>query len=165
MQCSWVRDGGRERPCDSACARMSPPYQRTRCCHEKRPVGIRAHASARAVQRSRFGVIGMGSIGSAVARKAAGLGFEVVCWSRSLLAGSRSRGGHRVVELDELAQDLRRHKSPHRINGRDEVSCGRAAYISYASRDRDREYVAWCRRRHCRARQGLLRRGGCGERE
>ena len=34
-----------------------------------------------------FGVIGMGSIGSAVARKAAGLGFEVVCWSRSLPAG------------------------------------------------------------------------------
>lgn len=41
-----------------------------------------------------FGVIGMGSIGSAVARKAAGLGFEVVCWSRSLPAGSRSRGGY-----------------------------------------------------------------------
>lgn len=51
-----------------------------------------------------FGVIGMGSIGSAVARKAAGLGFEVVCWSRSLPAGSRSRGGYRVVELDELAR-------------------------------------------------------------
>lgn len=41
----------------------------------------------------RFGVIGMGAIGRAVARKAAGLGFEVACWSRSLepLAQRRER--------------------------------------------------------------------------
>lgn len=32
----------------------------------------------------RFGVVGMGAIGRAVARKAAGLGFQVACWSRSL---------------------------------------------------------------------------------
>lgn len=51
-----------------------------------------------------FGVIGMGAIGSAVARKAKGMGFNVVCWSRSLAPGAFTREGFRVVELDELAQ-------------------------------------------------------------
>lgn len=50
----------------------------------------------------RFGVVGMGAIGSAAARKAAGLGFETVCWSRSLRGEARSPEGCRVVSLEEL---------------------------------------------------------------
>lgn len=51
---------------------------------------------------STFGVIGMGAIGQAVARKAAGLGFDVICWSRSLEGKSEAPGGYRVVSLHEL---------------------------------------------------------------
>ena len=49
-----------------------------------------------------FGVVGMGAIGRACARKAAGLGFHVVCWSRSLVPGRRTPEGYDVLELDEL---------------------------------------------------------------
>ena len=49
-----------------------------------------------------FGVIGMGAIGRAVARKAAGLGFDVVCWSRSLSPGTATPEGARALTLDEL---------------------------------------------------------------
>ena len=49
-----------------------------------------------------FGVVGMGDIGRATARKAAGLGFRVVCWSRSLPAGRRTPEGYDVLGLDEL---------------------------------------------------------------
>ncbi len=49
-----------------------------------------------------FGVIGMGDIGRAVAKKAKGLGFEVVCWSRRLTPGSSTPDGFAVLELDEL---------------------------------------------------------------
>lgn len=50
----------------------------------------------------RFGVVGMGAIGSAAARKAAGLGFETVCWSRSLRGERRSPDGFEVLPLSEL---------------------------------------------------------------
>ena len=50
----------------------------------------------------RFGVVGMGAIGSAAARKAAGLGFEVVCSSRSLAPGTRTPEGFSAVGFDEL---------------------------------------------------------------
>lgn len=49
-----------------------------------------------------FGVVGMGDIGRATARKAAGLGFRVVCWSRSQPAGRRTPEGYEALELDEL---------------------------------------------------------------
>lgn len=49
-----------------------------------------------------FGVVGMGEIGRATARKAAGLGFRVVCWSRSLPAGRRTPEGYDALSLEEL---------------------------------------------------------------
>lgn len=49
-----------------------------------------------------FGVVGMGDIGRAVARKAHGLGFEVICWSHSLVPGRRMPEGYEVVTYDEL---------------------------------------------------------------
>lgn len=49
-----------------------------------------------------FGVMGMGEIGRATARKAAGLGFRVVCWSRSLTPGRRTPEGYDVLAIEEL---------------------------------------------------------------
>lgn len=49
-----------------------------------------------------FGVIGMGEIGRAVARKAAGLGFQVVCYSRSLKPGRRTPEGYRILAFEEV---------------------------------------------------------------
>ncbi len=60
------------------------------------------------VKGRTFGVVGMGNIGTAVARKALGLGFHVVCTSHSLVAGTRcevalSTGG--TVDIDVLTLD------------------------------------------------------------
>ena len=44
----------------------------------------------------------MGEIGRATARKAAGLGFRVVCQSRSLVPGRRTPEGYDILSLDEL---------------------------------------------------------------
>lgn len=49
-----------------------------------------------------FGVVGMGEIGRAAARKAAGLGFKVVCCSRSLTPGRRTPEGYDILEYEEL---------------------------------------------------------------
>lgn len=49
-----------------------------------------------------FGVLGMGDIGRATARKAAGLGFQVICWSRSLVPGRRTPEGYECCELEDL---------------------------------------------------------------
>lgn len=49
-----------------------------------------------------FGVIGMGDIGRAVARKAAGLGFRVVCWSRSFAPCQLTSEGYEVLSLDDV---------------------------------------------------------------
>lgn len=49
-----------------------------------------------------FGVVGMGEIGRAVARKAAGLGFKVVCWSYNLKPGRRTPEGYDILLLDDL---------------------------------------------------------------
>ncbi|MGN0035592.1 MAG: C-terminal binding protein [Coriobacteriales bacterium] len=49
-----------------------------------------------------FGVVGMGAIGRACARKAAGLGFAVICASRSLVPGRRTPEGYDIVALDDL---------------------------------------------------------------
>lgn len=49
-----------------------------------------------------FGVVGMGEIGRAVAKKASGLGFRVVCWSRSLKPGRRTPEGYDILDYEEL---------------------------------------------------------------
>jgi D-3-phosphoglycerate dehydrogenase len=49
-----------------------------------------------------FGVVGMGDIGRAVARKASGLGFKVICWSHSLVPGRRTPEGYEIVSYDDL---------------------------------------------------------------
>lgn len=49
-----------------------------------------------------FGIVGMGEIGRAAARKAAGLGFDVVCWSHSLKPGRRTPEGYPVLPLEDL---------------------------------------------------------------
>ena len=49
-----------------------------------------------------FGVVGMGEIGRATARKAHGLGFQVVCTSRSLVPGRRTPEGYDVLAYEEL---------------------------------------------------------------
>lgn len=49
-----------------------------------------------------FGVVGMGDIGRYTARKAKGMGFDVVCWSRSLTPGTTAAEGYPVLELDDL---------------------------------------------------------------
>lgn len=54
------------------------------------------------VRGRTFGVVGMGEIGRATARKAAGLGFRVVCSSRSLVPGRRTPEGYDTLALDEL---------------------------------------------------------------
>jgi len=49
-----------------------------------------------------FGVLGLGRIGTATARKAAGLGYEVIGYDSALPAGVTEHHGVRVVTLDEL---------------------------------------------------------------
>lgn len=64
--------------------------------HARRPLG-------QAYGRT-FGVVGMGEIGRAVARKAAGLGFKVICSSRSLKPERRTPEGYEIYELDLLLE-------------------------------------------------------------
>lgn len=67
--------------------------------------GVWDYARHRPLGQARgrtFGVVGMGAIGRATARKAAGLGFSVVCASRSLVPGTRTVQGWEVLALDEL---------------------------------------------------------------
>lgn len=52
-----------------------------------------------------FGVVGMGAIGRATARKAQGLGYRVICWSRSLVPGRRAPEGYECVEYEQLLQE------------------------------------------------------------
>ena len=69
--------------------------------------GVWDYARTRPLGQCRgrvFGVVGMGEIGRATAKKAAGLGFEVVCWSRSLKPGRRTPEGYPVLRLDDLLQ-------------------------------------------------------------
>lgn len=49
-----------------------------------------------------FGVVGMGAIGRCCAKKAAGLGFKVVCSSRSLKPGRRTPEGYDILSYEEL---------------------------------------------------------------
>ena len=64
--------------------------------HARRPLG-------QAYGRT-FGVIGMGEIGRAAARKAKGLGFKVICASRSLKPGRRTPEGYEIYSVDMLLQ-------------------------------------------------------------
>lgn len=69
--------------------------------------GIWSHADQRPfgqVHGRVFGVVGMGEIGRATARKANGLGFTVICTSRSLKPGRRTPEGYDIVTYDELLQ-------------------------------------------------------------
>lgn len=61
-----------------------------------------AHRPLGQVYGRTFGVVGMGEIGRAVARKAHGLGFKVVCWSRSLKPGRHTPEGYDILPLDSL---------------------------------------------------------------
>lgn len=56
------------------------------------------------VKGRRFGIVGMGAIGRATARKASGLGFEVVCASRSLEPGTVVDGAYPVLSFRELVK-------------------------------------------------------------
>ena len=56
------------------------------------------------VRGRTFGVVGMGEIGRATARKAHGLGFKVICCSRSLVPGRRTPEGYDIVTYEELLQ-------------------------------------------------------------
>lgn len=49
-----------------------------------------------------FGVVGMGEIGRAVARKASGLGFKVICSSRSLKPGRRTPEGYEICTYEDV---------------------------------------------------------------
>lgn len=49
-----------------------------------------------------FGVLGLGRIGAATARKAAGLGYEVIGYDSATPDGATEHHGVRVVSLDEL---------------------------------------------------------------
>ncbi len=60
----------------------------------RRPLG-QAHGRC-------FGVVGMGSIGRATARKAQGLGFRVICCSRSLVPGRRTPEGYDICTFEQL---------------------------------------------------------------
>lgn len=69
--------------------------------------GVWDYARTRPLGQCRgrtFGVVGMGEIGRATAKKAAGLGFDVVCWSRSLKPGRRTPEGYPILRLDDLLQ-------------------------------------------------------------
>lgn len=54
------------------------------------------------VRGRTFGVVGMGEIGRATARKAHGLGFHVICTSRSLVPGRRTPEGYDITTYEEL---------------------------------------------------------------
>lgn len=64
--------------------------------HARRPLGQ--------VHGRIFGVVGMGEIGRACARKANGLGFKVICSSRSLKPGRRTPEGYDIFTLDGLLE-------------------------------------------------------------
>jgi D-3-phosphoglycerate dehydrogenase len=49
-----------------------------------------------------FGVVGYGNIGKATARKAAGLGFEVVSWDRNGTPGTKTAEGFEYLDFEEL---------------------------------------------------------------
>lgn len=73
--------------------------------HRRRPLG-QAHGRT-------FGVVGYGNIGRAVARKARGLGFDVVVWDHKGHPGPPHAGGFPLRDPREPAEDRRRGQLPH----------------------------------------------------
>ncbi len=63
---------------------------------------FKRHRPLGQVKGRTFGVVGLGDIGSAVARKARGLGFEVIAWDRKGEPGTTSEGGVPFVSFEEL---------------------------------------------------------------
>lgn len=63
---------------------------------------FRRHRPLGQVQGRTFGVVGLGNIGSAVARKARGLGFSVIGWDHKASPGETARDGTPLVSLDDL---------------------------------------------------------------
>lgn len=63
-----------------------------------------SHRPLGQVRGRTFGVVGMGAIGRAVARKAHGLGFHVICSSRSLTPGRRTPEGYDILTFEDLLQ-------------------------------------------------------------
>lgn len=63
-----------------------------------------SHRPLGQVHGRTFGVVGMGAIGRAVARKANGLGFRVICASRSLTPGRRTPEGYDITTFEDLLQ-------------------------------------------------------------
>lgn len=61
---------------------------------KRRPLG-QVHGRA-------FGVVGYGHIGRAVARKASGMGFDVIVWDRKGVPGRFTPEGHEYMGLDDL---------------------------------------------------------------
>ncbi len=58
------------------------------------------------VQGRTFGVVGYGSIGRAAARKARGLGFDVVVWDRKGVPGRRTPEDFPYLALDDLLKTV-----------------------------------------------------------
>lgn len=54
------------------------------------------------VKGRTFGVVGLGDIGSAVARKARGLGFDAIAWDRKGKPGTKSADGIPFASFDDL---------------------------------------------------------------
>lgn len=65
--------------------------------HRRRPLGQ--------VHGRTFGVVGMGHIGRAVARKARGLGFKVIVWDRKGVPGRTTPEGFPYADLDDVVQN------------------------------------------------------------
>lgn len=65
---------------------------------------FKRHRPLGQVKGRTFGVVGLGDIGSAVARKARGLGFKVIAWDRKGKPGTESADGVPFVSLEELLQ-------------------------------------------------------------
>ncbi|MGI6590276.1 MAG: C-terminal binding protein [Eggerthellaceae bacterium] len=63
-----------------------------------------AHRPLGQVHGRTFGVVGMGQIGRATARKAHGLGFTVICTSRSLKPGRRTPEGYETTTFESLLE-------------------------------------------------------------
>lgn len=65
---------------------------------------FRRHRPLGQISGRTFGVVGYGAIGKACARKAAGIGFSVVVWDRSLTPGGTTEAGYPILNLEQLLQ-------------------------------------------------------------
>lgn len=63
---------------------------------------FKRHRPLGQVKGRTFGVIGLGNIGRAVARKARGLGFDVIAWDRKGTPGERDSQGILLASFEEV---------------------------------------------------------------